>query len=126
MENEAQTLETLVVKEDGPTSLESREKIKDEVIKTIQVMAPWGEMHEEFKNEKMTLFPRQRSVLYSCLRKWKLSLCTIYIYIYIYIYIQKVKQLMLLVDYVLKLLIEHNYCLLGKDENHNYHHIRSW
>ena len=42
------------MKEDVPTSLESHEKIKDEVVKTIPDMAPWGEMHEELKHEKMT------------------------------------------------------------------------
>ena len=58
VENDAQILETLVVKEDEPTSPESHEKIKDEVVKTILEMAPWGEMHEESKNEKMTPIPK--------------------------------------------------------------------
>ena len=38
-ENDAQILETLVVKEDEPTSPESQEKINDEVVKTILEMA---------------------------------------------------------------------------------------
>ena len=42
MENDAQMLETLVVKEDEPTSPESHEKINDEVVKTIPDMDPWG------------------------------------------------------------------------------------
>ena len=58
MENDAQTLEALDVKEDKLTSLELYEKIKDEVVKTISEMAPWGEMHEELKNEKMTPIPK--------------------------------------------------------------------
>ena len=58
VENDAQILEILVVKVDKPTSPKSHEKIKDEVIKTIPEMAPWGEMHEELKNEKMTLIPK--------------------------------------------------------------------
>ena len=41
MENDAQMLETLVVKEDEPTSPESHEKINDEVVKTIPDMDPW-------------------------------------------------------------------------------------
>ena len=42
MENDAQTLETLVLKEDEPTSPESHENIKDEIVKTISKIAPWG------------------------------------------------------------------------------------
>ena len=58
MENDAQILETLAVKEDEPTSPESQEKINDEVVKTILEMASWGEMHEELKNEKTTPIPK--------------------------------------------------------------------
>ena len=58
VENDAQILETLYVKEDELTSLESHEKIKDEVVKTILDMAIWGEKHEELKNEKMTPIPK--------------------------------------------------------------------
>ena len=58
MENDAQILETLVVKEDEPTSPKSYENINDEVVKTILEMAPWGEMHEELKNEKMIPIPK--------------------------------------------------------------------
>ena len=54
MENDAQTLKNLVVKEDKPTSPESHENKTDEVVKTIPKMAPWGETHEELKNEKIT------------------------------------------------------------------------
>ena len=54
VENDEQILETLVLKEDGPTSSESHEKINDEVGKTMSDMTLWGEMHEELKNEKMT------------------------------------------------------------------------
>ena len=52
VENDAQILETLVVKEDGPTSPESHEKTNDEVGKTMPEMTLWGEIHEELKNEK--------------------------------------------------------------------------
>ena len=58
MENDAQILETLVVKENEPTSPQSHEKINDEIVKTIPEMAPWGKMHEELKNEKMTPIPK--------------------------------------------------------------------
>ena len=40
MKNDGQNLETLVVKEDEPTSPESHEKIKYEIVKTIPKMAP--------------------------------------------------------------------------------------
>ena len=40
MENDAQILETLVVKEDETTSPKSHEKINDEVVKTIPKMNP--------------------------------------------------------------------------------------
>ena len=55
MENEAQILETLVVKEDEPTSLESHGKTNDEVVKTIPKMTLWVPTHEEVKNENKTL-----------------------------------------------------------------------
>ena len=42
MENGAQILETLVVKKDEPTSPESHENIKDEVVKTMSEMTQWG------------------------------------------------------------------------------------
>ena len=48
------------MKEDEPTSPESHERIKDEIVKTILEMAPWGEMHEELKNEKMTPNPKTK------------------------------------------------------------------
>ena len=53
MENNAQELKSLVAKEDESTSQESHERIR-EVVKTISKMAPWGEMYEEFKIEKIT------------------------------------------------------------------------
>ena len=58
VEDDTQTLETLVAKEDEPTYVESHEKIKYEVVKTISEMAPWGEMHEELKIEKVTLITK--------------------------------------------------------------------
>ena len=56
VENEARTSKDLVKKEEEEsTSPESHEKTNDEVVKTIPKMDPWSEMHEELKNEKMTL-----------------------------------------------------------------------
>ena len=55
MENDAETSKDLVAKEEEEsTSLESYEKLNDEVVKTMSKMTLWGEIHEELKNEKMT------------------------------------------------------------------------
>ena len=52
VKNDAQIFETLDVKEDEPTSLESHEKTTDKVVKTIPEMTFWVPMHETVKNEK--------------------------------------------------------------------------
>ena len=65
VENDAQTLKDLVVKEYEPTSLESHEKIKDDIVKTTSEMAPWGEILEELKNEKITPIFQDRGVHYA-------------------------------------------------------------
>ena len=49
MEYDAQILETLVVKEDEPTSLESHEKKNDEVKNTIPEMTLLVALHLEVK-----------------------------------------------------------------------------
>ena len=54
VEDDAQNLRILVVKEYEPTSPKSQEKIKDEVVKTIPEMATWGEKLEKLKIEKVT------------------------------------------------------------------------
>ena len=40
--------------------------------------------------------------------------------------IEHIQKIITLEDYVLKLLIEHNYRLLENDGGQNYQHIRSW
>ena len=117
MEDDAQTSKDLVAKEEEePTSPESHEKIKYEVVKTIPEKAPWGEMHEELKNEKMTPIP-------------KVTECTIQLFMEMEATVEKrknLKKIMILEDYVLKFLIEHNYRLLENDGGINYQHIHSW
>ena len=54
VENDAPILETLVVKEDEPTSPESHKKTNYDVVKTIPEMTLWVPMHEEVKNENKT------------------------------------------------------------------------
>ena len=87
-------------------------------------MTLWGEMHEELKNEKMT--PTSELDEYIIHLNNKLRGIIV-----------KKKKIMILEDYVLKLLIEHNYCLLEnnrgkthrfleKDGGKNYQHILSW
>ena len=39
---------------------------------------------------------------------------------------KKIEKKKIVEDYVLKLLIEHNYLLLEKDEGKNYQPIRNW
>ena len=41
----------VLVMEDEPTFPESHDTTKDEVLKNILEMAPWGDMHEELKIE---------------------------------------------------------------------------
>ena len=54
VEDDAQNLRILVVKEEEPTSPESQEKKKDEVIRSILEMAPCSEKLEDLKIEEVT------------------------------------------------------------------------
>ena len=121
MENDAQILETLVVKEDGPTSPESHEKTNDEVEKTMPEMTLWGEIHEELKNEKTIptsevdeYIIHLNNELRGTIVNKKLKK------------IENQKNNKIVEDYVLKLLIEHNYRLLEKDGGKKHQPIRSW
>ena len=105
MENDAKILETLVVKEDEPTSPKSHEKINDEVVKTILEKASWGEMHEELKNEKTNPIPKIEECTINLFKEMEATIVN--------------KKIMILEEYVLKLLIEHNYRLLEKDGGKN-------
>ena len=53
-DDDVQDLKALVVMEDEPTSLESHDTTKDEVLRAIPKMASWGDMHEELKIEEVT------------------------------------------------------------------------
>ena len=116
-EYDAKELKDLVVNEDKPASSESYEKIKDEIVKTILEMAPWGKMHEELRNEKMTPIPKAEECTMQLFKEMEATI------------VNKKKlenqKIMLLEYYVLKLLIEHNYRLLEKDGSRNYQHICS-
>ena len=93
-------------------------------------MAPWGETHEELKNEKMTPIPKVEECTIQLFKEMKATIVNKK-------KIGNLKKIMILEDYVLKLLIEHNnsllendggktHRLLEKDEGRNYQHIRSW
>ena len=118
VENDAQILD---VKEDEPTSPESHKKTNYDVVKTIPEMTLWVPMHEEVKNENKTptsevdeYIIHLNNELRGIIVKKKVTK------------IENIKKIITLEDYVLKLLIEHNYRLLENDGGKNYQHIRSW
>ena len=116
--NDAQTLETLVVKEDEPTSPESHEKIKDEVVKTIPEMAPWGGMHKELKIEEVTLTLKVEECTIKFLKEMEATIVNQKI--------ENLKKIMIFNDYVPKMLLEHNFQFPGTDGGGNCQHICSW
>ena len=59
------------MREDEPTSPKSYDMTKDEILKTILEIAPWGDKHEELKIEEVTPCPKWKSSLFNCVRKWK-------------------------------------------------------
>ena len=120
VENDTQILETLVVKEDGPTSPESHEKTNDEVGKTMPEMTLWGEIHEELKNENMTPTFEVDEYIIQLNNEMKGTFVKKKIK-----KIENIKKIKILEDYVLKLLIEHNYCFLGTDGGGHHHPFRS-
>ena len=79
-------------------------------------MTIWGEMHEELKNEKMTLTSKVDEYIIQLNNELKGN-------------IVKKKEENLknktMEDYVLKLLIEHNYRFLGTDGGGHHHPFRS-
>ena len=108
VEYDAQILETLVVKEDEPTAPESHEKKNDEVAKTIPDMTLSAAMHLEVKNEKMNLTTEVDKYIIHLNNELR------------EIIVKKEIKKIILEDYVLELLIEHNYRLLENDGGENY------
>ena len=53
-DDDVQDLKALVLMEDEPTSPESHDTTKEDVLNAILEMAPWGDMHEELKIEEVT------------------------------------------------------------------------
>ena len=83
---------------------------KDEVLKTIAEMTPWGEMHEEFKITRVTPMSKLEECIVQLSKEMEATIVN-----------KKKKKkienkkIMIFEDYVLKLLIERNYHLLRKD-----------
>ena len=121
-DDDAETLKDLVEKEEKEsTSPESYEKVKEEVAETFLEMTLWGEMHEELKNEKTIpnfevdeYISHFNNELRGTVVNKKIKK------------IENQKNNKIVEDYVLKLLIEHNYHLLQKDGGKKYQPIRSW
>ena len=122
VENDVETLKDLVAKEEKePTSPKSHEKTNDEVGKTMSEMTLWGEMHEGLKNEKTIpnsevdeYIIHLNNELRGTIVNKKLKK------------IENQKNNKIVEDYVLKLLIEHNYRLLENDGGKKHQPIRSW
>ena len=76
-----------------------------------------GEMHEELKNEKITLISEMYEYIIHLNNELKETI--------VKKKIENIKKIMILEDYVLKLLIKHNYCLLENDGGENYQPIHS-
>ena len=119
VENDVETLKDLVAKEEKePTSPKSHEKTNDEVGKIMSEMTLWGEMHEGLKNEKMTPTLEVDEYIIQLNNEMKGTFAKKKKY-----KIKKIKKI--LEDYVLKLLIEHNYRFLKMDGEGHHHYFRS-
>ena len=53
-DDDVQDLKALVVMEDKPNSPKCHDRTKDEVLKAILEIVPWGDMHEELKIDDVT------------------------------------------------------------------------
>ena len=86
--------------EDEPTSPESHDMIKNEVLNTIPEMAPWGDMHEELKIEEVTPMSKVEECICQLNKEMKATIVK-----------QKEENLknMIVNDYVPKLLFKHKY-----------------
>ena len=109
-------MKAFVVIEDEPTSSKSHDTIKDEVLKTIREMAPWGDMHEELKIEEVTPMSKVEERIFQLNKEMEATIVK-----------QKEENLknMIVSDYVPKFLLEHNYQFFGIDEGGNHHSFHS-
>ena len=120
-DDDAETLKDLVEKEENEsTSPESYEKVKEDV-ETFPEMTLWGEMHEELKNEKTIPNSEVDEYIIHFNNELRGTIVNKKIK-----KIENQKNNKIVEDYVLKLLIEHNYRLLEKDGGKKHQPIRSW
>ena len=120
-DDDAETSKDLVEKEEKEsTSPESYEKVKEEVVETFPKMTLWGEIHEGLKNEKMTPTSEVDEYIIQLKNEMKGTFVKKKIK-----KIENIKNKKILEDYVLKLLIEHNYRFLGMDGGGHNHCFRS-
>ena len=110
-EVDANELKKLVAKEDEPTSPETKLK-REEVIKTFPEMTLWGEVYKELKNKKMTPMFEVDEYIVQLNNELEATIVN---------HKEKNAKKMIVEDYVLKLLIEHNYRFLGTDGGGNHH-----
>ena len=121
-DDDAETLKDLVEKEEKEsTSPESYEKVKEEVVETFPEMTLWGEMHEELKNDKTIPNSEVDEYIIHFNNELRGTIVNKKIK-----KIENQKNNKIVEDYVLKLLIEHNYRLLEKDGGKKHQPISSW
>ena len=70
VEDDAKEVKDLVVMEEEPTYPKSHDTIKDEVLKTIPKVAPWGDMHKELKNEEVTPMSKMEEYIIQWSKEW--------------------------------------------------------
>ena len=121
-DDDAETSKDLVGKEEKESiSQESYKKVKEEVVETFPEMTLWGEMHEELKNEKTIPNSEVDEYIIHFNNELRGTIVNTKNQ-----KIENQKNNKIVEDYVLKLLIENNYCLLEKDGGKKHQPIHSW
>ena len=121
-DDDAETSKDLVENEEKEsTSPESYEKVKEEVVETFPEMTLWGEMHEELKNEKTIPNSEVDEYIIHLNNELRGTIVNKN-----FLKIENKKNNKIVEDYVLNLLIKHNYRLLEKDGGKKHQLICSW
>ena len=109
-EVDANELKELVAKEYESTSLELNEK--REVVKNFPEMTLWGEVYMELKNKKITPMFEVDEYIVQLNKELEATIVNKK---------EKNSKKMIMEDYVLKFLIEHNYRFFGMNGGENHH-----
>ena len=90
--------------EDEPTSLESHDTTKDEVLTIIPKVAPWGDMHEELRIEEVNPMSKAEESIFQLNKEMEATIVK-----------QKEENLknVIVNDYVPKFLLDPNYQFFG-------------